>query len=215
MLLLRNQVVSDATQEAFSACFGPLERTKVASLRRGHAFLQFSEQYRARAGRSYRRPSRDPGRARQPALAHRQLVQDHAGARLGAVGAHHPADRRRDRVRLDPARLAAPVARAPRAASRLRVARLRPFARQDRSPPPGDLGRADRAAAGALAAALDQSRQRPPGALTRPRTPSRSRAWVNKAAAQALPAGLIEAATQPQFALCTARLAHRRRRDVG
>jgi alpha-ketoglutarate-dependent 2,4-dichlorophenoxyacetate dioxygenase len=38
VLLLRDQVVSDATQEAFSACFGPLERTKVASLGEGTHF---------------------------------------------------------------------------------------------------------------------------------------------------------------------------------
>src|SRR6185437_3524442 len=39
----------------------------------------------------------------QSALAHRQPVQAGAGARLGAVVAHHSWRRRRDRVRLDPA----------------------------------------------------------------------------------------------------------------
>jgi alpha-ketoglutarate-dependent 2,4-dichlorophenoxyacetate dioxygenase len=38
VLLLRDQSVTDATQEAFSACFGPLERTKVASLGEGTHF---------------------------------------------------------------------------------------------------------------------------------------------------------------------------------
>ena len=38
VLLLRDQAVTDATQEAFSACFGPLERTKVASLGEGTHF---------------------------------------------------------------------------------------------------------------------------------------------------------------------------------
>ena len=38
VLLLRDQDVTDATQEAFSACFGPLERTKVASLGEGTHF---------------------------------------------------------------------------------------------------------------------------------------------------------------------------------
>jgi alpha-ketoglutarate-dependent 2,4-dichlorophenoxyacetate dioxygenase len=38
VLLLRDQPVTDANQEAFSACFGPLERTKVASLGEGTHF---------------------------------------------------------------------------------------------------------------------------------------------------------------------------------
>jgi alpha-ketoglutarate-dependent 2,4-dichlorophenoxyacetate dioxygenase len=38
VLLLRDQLVTDTAQEAFSACFGPLERTKVASLGEGTHF---------------------------------------------------------------------------------------------------------------------------------------------------------------------------------
>ena len=38
VLLLRDQRVTDKAQEAFSACFGPLERTKVASLGEGTHF---------------------------------------------------------------------------------------------------------------------------------------------------------------------------------
>src|SRR5271154_1692836 len=38
VLLLRDQAVTDAAQEAFSACFGPLELTKIASLREGTHF---------------------------------------------------------------------------------------------------------------------------------------------------------------------------------
>jgi alpha-ketoglutarate-dependent 2,4-dichlorophenoxyacetate dioxygenase len=38
VVLLRDQHVTDTAQEAFSACFGPLERTKVASLGEGTHF---------------------------------------------------------------------------------------------------------------------------------------------------------------------------------
>ena len=103
----------------------------------------------------------------QPALAYRQLVQAHAGADLDTVGAHHSGARRRNRIRLDPARLRAARRRhAQETRKLLCLARLRAFARQDRAgsrQPRGARG----AAAAMLAHGVEEPGQRPRRALSR------------------------------------------------
>lgn len=87
VLLFRQQVMTDALQAAYSRRFGPLEESGIA--RRGHA-VQHTHEHRPHnwhAGAS-RAQGRFAG-AREPALAHRQLLQDSSGTRVGAIGAYH------------------------------------------------------------------------------------------------------------------------------
>jgi len=156
VLVLRDQDVTDEAQLAFSRRFGPLEVTKVSSDGYGTNLVilkTLDEKGKRSAGRS---PAR-LGKQGEPALAYRQFVQAGAGARFGAVVAHHSGAGGRDRVRLHPALLRAPRSGVQTAAGKfLRLARIRLFARQDRARPcrPGGAGGA---AAAMLASCLPEA----------------------------------------------------------
>ncbi len=141
VLVFRGQDVTDEAQLAFSRRFGPLEVTKVGSPGAGTHLVILTTIGRGRQGRAGRSSARAAQQG-QSALAHRQHVQERAGARLGAVGAHHPGARRRDRIRLDPARLRAARSgvaqrsskiRSPGTTMPIRAARSRPISRAPRS----------------------------------------------------------------------------------
>ena len=137
-----------------------------------------------------------------------------AGADLGALGAHHSGARRRDRIRLDPARL--------------RAARSGAAARNSRIPSPGTTTRHSR---GKVAAGLatpeelaalppqcwrlvwTQSGQRPRRALHRLARLRRSKAWSRRRARQLIDE-LTAAATAPGTTY-EHKWQQRRRRHVG
>jgi alpha-ketoglutarate-dependent 2,4-dichlorophenoxyacetate dioxygenase len=80
ILVFRNQDVTNESQLAFSRRFGPPETTKVGSLGTGTHFVILTT-----IG-----PDGKVVPAGQSALAHRQLVQERAGAGIDPVGSRHP-----------------------------------------------------------------------------------------------------------------------------
>src|SRR3954466_15155255 len=106
VLVFRGQDVTDDIQLAFSRRFGPPEVTKVGFPRYRLAFRDSLYHRPGRQGGAGRSPA-FPARQGQPALAYRLLVQAGARAGVGPVGAHHSRARRRNGIRLHPARLRA------------------------------------------------------------------------------------------------------------
>ena len=149
----------------------------------------------------------------QPALAHRQFVQERAGADLGARRAHHSGGGRRNRIRLDAARLRAARCGdcrrnwkipSPGIITAIRAARSRPV-----SPPPKSSRRCRRCAG----AWCGRIRSTAATRSTSPRTLMRSKAWSRKPARNCIEE-LTEAATAPGTTY-EHKWRDRRRGDVG
>ncbi len=91
VLVFRGQEINGDSQLAFSRRFGPPEITKVGSLGTGTHFVILTT-----IGPDGKVVPEDHRYAHaqqgQSALAHRQFVQERAGADLGPVGAHHSGD---------------------------------------------------------------------------------------------------------------------------
>jgi alpha-ketoglutarate-dependent 2,4-dichlorophenoxyacetate dioxygenase len=91
VLVFRGQRITDELQVAYSKRFGPLEIAKAASRGEGTPFSILTN---IEPDGSLVPPDhKEALRAREPALAHRQLLQGSAGARLGALGPGHLAGR--------------------------------------------------------------------------------------------------------------------------
>ena len=122
--------------------------------------------------------------------------KSHAGAGLGALGAHHSGRRRRDRIRLDPACLRAARSGAAAATGKLvRLAPLWPFARQDRARS-GERRRAAPRCRRCAGAWCGRTRSTGGARSISPRTLTRSRAWTPKAGEKFIE-DLTAAATAP------------------
>ena len=131
VIVFRGQDVTDEAQLAFSRRFGPLEVTKVGSLGAGTNLVILSTI--DESGKVVPADHRLALRNKANQLWH---TDRRADAGVGAVGARHPRARRRDRICLDPPRLGAARGGAAQAAREFfRLARLRPFPRQDRVRP--------------------------------------------------------------------------------
>ena len=166
VLVFRGQEVTDEGQLAFSRRFGPPEVTKVGSLGTGTHFITLTtigpdgkvvppDHRYALRNKANQLWHTDSSFKRTPALD------------FDPVGAHHPGRGRRDRIRLDPARLrAARSGAAAQSGELLRLARLRAFARADRAglASPRSARRCRRSM---LAHGVAQSGQRPRRALSR------------------------------------------------
>ena len=106
VLVFRGQQVTDESQLAFSRRFGPPEVTKVGSLGTGTHFITLTNI--GPDGEVVPPDHRYALRNKANQLWHTdQLVQARAGAHLGAVRAHRARPWRRNRIRLDPARVRA------------------------------------------------------------------------------------------------------------
>ena len=117
LLVFRDQPIADDIQVAYSRAFGPLELTKVASLGAGGFYSRLTNI--GEKGEILPPDHRQVLVAKANALWHTDsLVQEDAGARLGADRARAAGRGRRHRVHLDAACLGAPAGRPAGASSR-------------------------------------------------------------------------------------------------
>ena len=211
VIVFRGQEVTDEAQLAFSRRFGPLEVTKVGSLGAGTNLVILSTI--DENGKVVPADHRLALRNKANQLWHTDSTFKRVPALASVLSARIiPGARRRDGIRLDAPRLgAARGGAAPAAREFLRLARLRPFARQDRARPRERRG-ARGAAAAMLAHGVEEPGQRPQRALLA------SHAYaiegMEQAAAQKLLAELMDAATAPGRSYVHS-WRKRRRRHVG
>ena len=135
VLVFRGQEVTDDGQLAFSRRFGPPEVTKVGSLGTGTHFVILTTI--GEDGKVVPPDHRYAMRNKANQLWHTDSRSRAVPALTSVlVGAHHSGARRRDRIRLDAAGLrAARSGAAKEARTIVRLASLRPFARQGRARP--------------------------------------------------------------------------------